>query len=60
MTVDTEEHQDATKQERFRQDALKAWFQYEETGLHVSDQEADAWLDRLEQGIDTVAPAPHT
>ena len=59
MTVDTEEHQDATKQERFRQDALKAWFQYEETGLHVSDQHADEWLGRLEQGIDTAPPAPY-
>lgn len=60
MTADIKEHQDAIKQGRLRQDTLKAWFEYEETGLYVSDQEADAWLDRLEQGIDTVPPAPHT
>jgi predicted transcriptional regulator len=36
------------KREAFRQDALKAWEEYRITGLHVSADEADAWLSQLE------------
>jgi len=32
------------KRESFRQDALKAWDEYQATGLHVTAEEADAWL----------------
>jgi len=52
--VDREE-----KREAFRQDTLKAWEQYRTTGLHVSADEADAWLAQLEQGKDIEPPACH-
>jgi predicted transcriptional regulator len=52
--VDREE-----KREAFRQDTLKAWEAYRATGLHVSAEEADAWLDQLEQGKDIEPPACH-
>ena len=40
------------KREQFRQDALVAWAHYQTTGLHVSAEEADAWLAKLEAGKD--------
>lgn len=52
--VDREE-----KREAFRQDALRVWEEYRATGLHVSADEADAWLARLEQGNDSEPPACH-
>ena len=42
--------------EAFRQDTLKAWEEYRTTGLHVTADEADAWLAQLEQGND-IAPS---
>jgi len=47
------------KREAFRQDALKAWESYRTTGLHVSAEEANAWLNQLEQGNDTEPPECH-
>ncbi|HWE84114.1 MAG TPA: ribbon-helix-helix protein, CopG family [Terracidiphilus sp.] len=47
------------KRERFRQDALAAWNEYQATGLHVTAEEADAWLARLEAGEDAEAPECH-
>jgi predicted transcriptional regulator len=44
------------KRERLRQDALAAWADYQATGLHVTAQEADAWLAKLEAG--KRAPVP--
>jgi predicted transcriptional regulator len=41
---------------RLRQDALAAWRAYTATGLHVTEDEADAWLAKLEAGED--APPP--
>lgn len=52
--VDREE-----KREAFRQDTLKAWEEYRSTGLHVTADEADAWLAQLEQGNDIEPPACH-
>ena len=52
--VDCEE-----KREAFRQDTLKAWEEYRGTGLHVTSDEADAWLAQLEQGNDVEPPACH-
>ena len=52
--VDREE-----KRESFRQDALKAWEAYRTTGLHVTAEEADAWLAKLEQGNDVDPPECH-
>ena len=47
------------KREALRQDALKAWAEYQETGLHVTHDEADAWLARLEAGDAAKAPECH-
>jgi len=47
------------KRERFRQDALAAWTHYQTTGLHVSAEEADAWLAKLEAGKNAAPPKCH-
>lgn len=48
------EHEE--KREAFRHDTLKAWEEYQETGLHVSAAEADSWLGSW--GTDKELPAP--
>lgn len=47
------------KRERFRKDALAAWKHFERTGLHVTAEEADSWLAKLEAGEDAEAPECH-
>ena len=44
------------KREQLRQDALAAWAGYQETGLHVTAGEADAWLAKLEAGKKPAVP----
>jgi len=46
-------------EETLRQDTLKAWEQYQTTGLHANAAEVDAWLAQLEQGHDVEPPACH-
>jgi len=41
------------------QDALAAWAEYRATGLHVTAEEADAWLAKLEAGKDAAPPKCH-
>lgn len=52
--VDREE-----KREIFRQDTLKAWQAFRANGLHVTADEADAWMFQLEQGHDIEPPECH-
>ena len=52
--VDREE-----KREAFRQNGINAWNEYQATGLHVSLEEADAWLAQLEAGKDVEPPECH-
>jgi predicted transcriptional regulator len=47
------------RREQIRQDALAAWAEYEATGQHVTADEADAWLARLEAGEDAEPPPTH-
>ncbi len=47
------------KREAFRQDGIRAWEEYQMTGLHLTHDEADAWLALLEQGQDVPPPACH-
>ena len=47
------------KREALRQDAIRAWNEYQATGLHVTRDEADAWLARLEAGEDVEPPECH-
>lgn len=47
------------KREQFRQSAIAAWNDYQTTGLHVTADEADAWLAKLETGENAEAPERH-
>ena len=47
------------KRERLRKDALASWEHYQRTGLHLTQEEADAWLAKLEAGEDAEAPECH-
>ena len=44
------------KRHAFRQDAIRAWDECQATGLHVTLEEADAWLTKLEAGQDDEPP----
>jgi predicted transcriptional regulator len=45
--------------EQLRQEAIATWEIYRQTGLHVTAQEADAWLAQLERGVDAEPPRSH-
>ena len=47
------------KREAFRQDAIRAWNEYRATGMHVTAEEADVWLAKLESDEDAESPACH-
>ena len=48
------------KREAFRQAGLQAWEDYQATGKHVTHDEADAWLAKLEAGEEAEVPECHT
>jgi len=48
------------KRETYKQDALRAWEEYQRTGRHLTLEEADAWLAKLEAGEDAELPPCHT
>lgn len=45
------------KCESFKQDALRAWEAYRENGQHLTLEEADLWMEKLEAGEDAVLPS---
>lgn len=47
------------KREAFRQDAINAWNEYQETGLHVTGDEVVAWLDTWGEENEKAAPICH-
>ena len=47
------------KREEFRQAALAAGEHYQTTGLHVTGDEADAWMAKLESGRHSGPPKCH-
>ncbi|MDC9620653.1 CopG family ribbon-helix-helix protein [Xenorhabdus sp. XENO-7] len=47
------------KRESFKQDALRAWEAYQENGLHLTLEEADDWLAKLEAEDNTELPECH-
>lgn len=47
------------KREAFRQDGIKAWNEYQSSGLHVTYEEADDCLAELEAGKDADVPKCH-
>lgn len=53
--VDREE-----KHEAFKREALEDWDEYQRTGLHLTGEEVDEWLAKLEKGEDSKIPACHT
>ncbi|MGH6931780.1 MAG: CopG family ribbon-helix-helix protein [Dongiaceae bacterium] len=46
------------RRERLRRDAVAAWAEYQATGAHVTADDADAWLARLEAGKNAKPPVP--
>lgn len=44
------------KREALRQDALRAWADYQETGQHLPHAAADDWMAQLEAGHDVEPP----
>lgn len=53
------EYVEREEKREFRQDGIRAWNEYEATGLHVTLEEADAWLAKLKDGQDAALPACH-
>jgi predicted transcriptional regulator len=49
----------AMTSEQDRQDAIAAWEHYQATGLHLTQEEVDEWLVKLEAGEDADPPACH-
>ena len=47
------------KQEAYRQAGMNAWNEYQTTGQHVTMEEADDWLEKLEAGDDVEPPECH-
>ena len=47
------------RRETLKQDARRAWDDYQHTGLHLAAEEADAWLAKLEAGEDAEPPKCH-
>ena len=47
------------RREVFRQDGIRAWKEYQATGLHATLEEADAWLGKLEEGKNAGPPECH-
>jgi predicted transcriptional regulator len=43
----------------FCQNSIRAWNEYQPTGLHVTMEEVDAWLAKLEGGQDVEPPECH-
>jgi len=52
--VDREE-----KREAWRQEGLRAYAEYQAAGLHLTGEEMDAWLARLEAGDEAEPPVCH-
>lgn len=47
------------KRQAFRQDAIKAWNEYKETGLHVTGDEVIAWMETWGEENEKPAPVCH-
>jgi len=45
--------------ESFRQEALAGWKEYQETGLHLTGEEVEAWLDTWGTEAETEIPKCH-
>jgi hypothetical protein len=45
--------------ERLRGELVEDWEHYMSTGLHLDEDEVDAWLERMEDGEDVEPPPLH-
>ncbi len=45
--------------ENYRQEAMQAWQAYQQNGKHLIREEADAWMAKLEAGMDAEPPECH-
>jgi len=52
--VDREE-----RKEQFKQEAITTWRNYQLTGLHVTEEEMDDWMDKIKNGKDAELPVCH-
>ncbi len=48
------------KRQAFRQAGLQAWAEYQATGQHLTHDEADTWLEKLEAGEAADIPECHS
>jgi predicted transcriptional regulator len=48
------------KRESFRLETLAAWEHYQATGLHLTQEEAEAWMAQLVAGLTVDPPECHT
>jgi len=47
------------KREAFRQETIRAWQAYQETGLHATAEEVDKWLASWDAENELPAPVCH-
>ena len=47
------------KREAFRRATLSAWEEYQDTGMHLTGEEVDTWMAKLEAGEDAELPTCH-
>ena len=48
------------KRQSFLRDAQAAWEDYQRTGLHLTNDEMNAWMDKIVAGEDAAMPECHT
>ena len=49
----------ADKREQFRLETIDAWNSFQEDGLHLSEEEAHTWMERLAGGERAEVPKCH-
>jgi len=47
------------KREQFLEEGVAAWVDYKATGLHITGDEVDEWLNKLDAGEDAELPECH-
>ncbi len=47
------------QRESFRQEAIVAWEEYQQTGLHLKGAEVSEWISQLRQGKNVPMPKCH-
>jgi len=50
---------DQKKYQEFLEEGVKAWEHYKATGLHLTGEEVDQWINQVTQGKDVELPECH-